>query len=64
MRDSSFASLRTACGSSDAQVKGHINPISSRIAGTVQSVYVENDPPVKAGQPLIDLEPKGLLAPA
>lgn len=42
----------------DAQVNGHINPISARIAGTVQAVYVENDQIVHAGQPLVDLDPR------
>lgn len=40
----------------DAQVDGHMNPISSRIAGTIQAVYVEDNQYVKAGQPLVDLD--------
>jgi membrane fusion protein (multidrug efflux system) len=42
----------------DAQIDGHLNPIASRVGGTVKAVYVENDQPVKAGQPLVDLDPK------
>jgi len=42
----------------DAQVDGHMNPISARIAGTIQGVYVENNQPVRAGQPLVDLDPR------
>jgi membrane fusion protein (multidrug efflux system) len=42
----------------DAQVDGHMNPISSRVAGTVQAVHVEDNQPVQAGQPLIELDPR------
>ena len=48
---------RTYESTDDAQVDGHLNPIASRVAGTVQAVYVENEQPVKAGQPLVDLDP-------
>jgi membrane fusion protein (multidrug efflux system) len=42
----------------DAQIDGHLNPIASRVAGTVKAVYVENDQPVKAGMALVDLDPR------
>jgi membrane fusion protein, multidrug efflux system len=48
---------RTYESTDDAQVNGHLNAIASRVAGTVKGVYVENDQPVKAGQPLVDLDP-------
>jgi membrane fusion protein, multidrug efflux system len=48
---------RTYESTDDAQVDGHLNSIASRVAGTVQAVYVENDQPVKAGQPMVDLDP-------
>jgi membrane fusion protein (multidrug efflux system) len=41
----------------DAQVNGHINPISSRVAGTIVGVSVENNQQVRAGEPLVDLDP-------
>jgi membrane fusion protein (multidrug efflux system) len=41
----------------DAQIDGHLNPIASRVAGTIKAVYVENNQPVEAGKPLIDLDP-------
>ncbi len=41
----------------DAQVNGHINPISARVAGTIIGVSVENNRQVKAGEPLVDLDP-------
>ena len=49
---------RTYESTDDAQVDGHLNAIASRVAGTVNVVYVENDQPVKAGQPLLDLDPR------
>jgi membrane fusion protein, multidrug efflux system len=41
----------------DAQVDGHMNPIASRIEGTIQGVQVEDNQTVRAGQPLIELDP-------
>jgi membrane fusion protein, multidrug efflux system len=41
----------------DAQVDGHLNQISPRIAGTVVGVYAENDQYVQAGQVIVDLDP-------
>jgi membrane fusion protein, multidrug efflux system len=37
----------------DAQVDGHIVPISPRINGTIISVLVNDNQPVKAGQELV-----------
>ena len=42
----------------DAQVNGHINSVAARIEGTVTNVSVDNNRSVKAGQPLVDLDPK------
>ena len=42
----------------DAQVDGHIDSVSSRIAGTVTNVFVEENYPVKAGQVLVALDPR------
>ena len=42
----------------DAQVDGHLNPISARIDGTVIKVYVENNQAVNVGDPLVDLDPR------
>jgi len=47
---------RTYESTDDAQINGHLNAIASRVAGTVKAVYVENGQPVKAGQPLVDLD--------
>jgi membrane fusion protein (multidrug efflux system) len=49
---------RTYESTDDAQINGHLNSIASRVEGTVRGVYVENDQPVKAGQPLVDLDPR------
>ena len=41
----------------DAQVDGHLIPISPRINGTVMEVLVNDNQHVKAGQPLVKLDP-------
>ncbi len=42
----------------DAQVDGHLNPISSRIDGTIKAVYVDDNQTVQAGKVLIELDPR------
>jgi membrane fusion protein, multidrug efflux system len=42
----------------DAEVDGDIYAVTSRIAGTVKAVYVEDNQEVKAGQLLVDLDPR------
>ena len=42
----------------DAQVDGHMNPISSRITGTIQAVHVEDNQRVQTGQLLVELDPR------
>lgn len=42
----------------DAQVDGDIYPITSRIAGTVKAVYVQDNQMVKQGQLLVELDPR------
>jgi membrane fusion protein, multidrug efflux system len=41
----------------DAEIDGHLDPISTRINETVIRVYVENTYRVKKGQALVDLDP-------
>jgi membrane fusion protein (multidrug efflux system) len=41
----------------DAQVDAHLNPISARIEGTITHVYVDDNQIVKAGDPVVDLDP-------
>src|SRR5450432_1461250 len=41
----------------DAQVDGHLIPISPRISGTVVDVLVRDNERVKAGQTLVKLDP-------
>ena len=42
----------------DAQVDGYLDPVSSRINGTVSAVFVDNNQSVKAGQLLVQLDPR------
>ncbi len=42
----------------DAQVEAHLNPISSRVDGTITKVYVDDNQSVNAGAPLVDLDPR------
>ncbi len=42
----------------DAQVDGHINPISARISGTASKVLHEDNDFVQAGTLLVELDPK------
>lgn len=44
----------------DAQIDGHLNPIASRVAGTIKAVYVENNQRIEAGKPLVDLDTSDL----
>ncbi len=46
----------------DAQVDGHITPISSKVYGRVAEVLVTDNQPVKAGQVLVQLDPRDLQA--
>jgi len=41
----------------DAQVDGHLNPIASRIDGTIKAVHVDDNQIVQAGTPLVELDP-------
>jgi len=41
----------------DAQIDGDIYPITSRIAGTIRAVHVEDNQQVKAGDVLVELDP-------
>ena len=42
----------------DAQVNAHLSATSSRVAGTVTAVYVEENQFVQVGQPIADLDPR------
>jgi membrane fusion protein, multidrug efflux system len=42
----------------DAQVSGHVSPLAARIGGTVKSVHVADNQIVKAGDVLIELDPR------
>jgi len=42
----------------DAQIDGHIYPISARVSGTVLHVYHDDNETVEAGTVLVELDPK------
>jgi len=42
----------------DAEIDGYLDPISTRINGTVSAVYVDNNKSVQAGQLLLQLDPR------
>jgi membrane fusion protein (multidrug efflux system) len=42
----------------DAEVEAHLNSISSRVDGAITHVYVDDNQFVKAGDPLVDLDPR------
>ena len=42
----------------DAFIEMHLNPVTPRIDGTIVKVYVEDNQIVKAGDPLVDLDPR------
>jgi len=46
----------------DAQVDGHITPIASKIYGRVEKVVVEDNQNVKAGQVLVEIDPRDYQA--
>jgi len=50
--------LRSYESTDDAQVDGHLNAVSTRVMGTVQRVYVEDNQTVAAGQLLAELDPR------
>jgi membrane fusion protein (multidrug efflux system) len=41
----------------DAQVDGHLNPIASRIDGTIKAVHADDNQAVKTGELLVELDP-------
>src|SRR5215469_9191903 len=42
----------------DAQVDGHLNPVSARVGGHVERLLVTDNQYVKAGQPLVQIDPR------
>jgi membrane fusion protein (multidrug efflux system) len=42
----------------DAQIDGHLNPVSARVSGHVQKLLVNDNQYVQAGTPLVEIDPK------
>lgn len=55
-----WSQLRGRVTTDNAQVSGHINTVSSRVAGTVAEVLVEENQEVRAGMVLARLDPGDL----
>jgi membrane fusion protein (multidrug efflux system) len=53
---------RTSQGTDDAQVEGHIIPVLSRTSGYVRTVYVSENQRVHAGDVLVQLDDRDLIA--
>ncbi len=53
-----WAHLSSYESTDDAQIDGHINAISARVAGTVTQVNVEENQSVQAGKVLIQIDPR------
>jgi membrane fusion protein (multidrug efflux system) len=54
--------FRDRVSTDDAQVDAHIAPIAARISGAVSAVLVDDNQRVKAGQPLIRIDPRDYQA--
>jgi membrane fusion protein, multidrug efflux system len=50
--------LQSYQSTDDAQIDGHIDPLSSRIDGTVIAVHAEDDDRVRKGDLLIEIDPR------
>jgi membrane fusion protein, multidrug efflux system len=50
--------LRGRVSTDDAYVMAHVASVSSRIAGTVSEVLVDNNDPVREGQVLLQIDPR------
>ncbi|MGE5178740.1 MAG: HlyD family secretion protein [Bacteroidota bacterium] len=53
---------RTHEGTDDAEVEGHMIPVLSRVSGFVRDVRVSENQPVRAGDVLVQLDDRDLLA--
>jgi membrane fusion protein (multidrug efflux system) len=45
-------------GTDDAQVSGHVSPVATRVGGTVVAIKVTDNQAVKAGDVLVELDPR------
>jgi membrane fusion protein, multidrug efflux system len=52
----SYSSIRES--TDDAQIDGHLHPVSARIGGTVLKVLVRDNQYVEQGTPLVEIDPR------
>jgi membrane fusion protein (multidrug efflux system) len=49
---------RTHISTDDAYVDGYVHTIAPKISGTVKTLYIQDNQRVRAGDPLLDIEPQ------
>ncbi len=54
--------FRWRVNTDDAEVDGHLNPVSAKISGNVLEVLVDDNQQVKAGQVLVKIDPRDYQA--
>ena len=42
----------------DVQLSGHVSPVAARVAGTVKAIHVADNQAVKAGDLLVEIDPR------
>jgi len=50
--------FRSRESTDDAQVTGHVSPVAARVGGTVTAIKVADNQAVKAGDVLIEIDPR------
>jgi membrane fusion protein (multidrug efflux system) len=50
--------LSPSVSTDDAQVAGHVSPISARVGGSIKAIHVEDNQAVKANDVLIEIDPR------
>jgi membrane fusion protein (multidrug efflux system) len=55
-----YLHYRNRVSTDDAQVDGHLLPVASKVYGSVERILVEDNQPVKAGDLLVQIDPRDL----
>jgi len=57
-----YVHFKDRVNTDDAQVDGHLVPVSAKVYGSVDKILVEDNQAVKAGDVLVELDPRDLQA--